>query len=251
MNRIADISARSEADRAYYRRIAGEYFRRHEQPIQRFSTRVEDRWLRRLVAPGSRVLLVGGGGGRELGPLLARRCEITVLDYSNEMLEVGRAHWDDASIRWVLGDAHDLAEHRERFDAVLSLAAINYFVDAPRAVAEMARALVPGGRLIVSSINAAHRTERAAGTPTARPGSVTRNLHHAADLEAMVREAGLRIESIRGVRFACDCLPAAWNRPGATSLQRLALQGVLILEPTLCRLLPARRGKFLWLIACR
>ena len=80
---------------------------------------------------------------------------------------------------------------------------------------------------------------------------MTRNLYHTADLEAMARQAGLRIESIRGVRFACDCLPTGWNRPGASSLQRLALQGVLTLEPALCSLLPARRGKFLWLIARR
>jgi SAM-dependent methyltransferase len=238
------------ADLAYYSRIAGEYFARQSQPIQVFTTRVEARWIRRSVVRGSRVLVVGAGGAREIGVLLDLGCEVTAVDYSAEMLEAGRSHWGDGRVRWVLADAHDLKQFRDQFDAVLCLAAINYFVDAGRAVAEMAGALRTGGLLIVSSINRDHRSER--GKASARAaGSVTRHLYAANDLRDMAFAAGLTSVRLRGVRAVCDLLPAGWNRKGAPVIGRLALATTLIVEPLLQRLAGARRTKFIWMAARR
>ncbi|HRP63226.1 MAG TPA: class I SAM-dependent methyltransferase [Phycisphaerales bacterium] len=247
---LREITERSQADREYYRRIAEQYFQRHEQPIQQYSTRVEEKWLRELVKPGSQVLLVGIGGGREIRALRELDCEITALDYSREMLEAGRSHWGDHRIEWVLCDAHDLSAYRDRYDAVISLAAINYFVDLPRAMREMSSALVQGGRLMVSSINSLHRSERNVRKPSPS-AKVTRYLYSPAQLRTLAQEAGITVETVRGLRYLADLLPVAWNKPGAGPLQRISLSAALWLEPVLQSFLPPDRAKFIWLVASR
>lgn len=234
-------------DRAYYARIAKDYFRRQDQPIQRLSTRIESAWLRQQIRRKSRVLLVGVGGGREIGPLLDLQCSVTAVDYSPEMVEVGRVHWEGQPIDWAVADAHQLTEYANRFDIVLCLAALNYFVEPDTAMEAMAGSLVPGGRLIVSSINGAHRTERGYSAPAGHH----RTLFNPKSLAQLADNAGLRPEPIRGIRILADCLPVAWNRPGAKRLQSTALRAMLLIEPLLQRIVSPEHAKFLWLIAKR
>lgn len=234
-------------DREYYARIASDYFRRQSQPIQRFSTQIESIWLRREIRPNSRVLLVGVGGGREIEPLLERGCQITAIDYSPEMLDAGRVQWERQAIDWAVADAHDLRNYRDRFDAVICLAALNYFVDPPKAMQAMADTLVKGGVLIVSSINAAHATERGY---VPKPG-YHRTLFDPASLRRLAEDAGLEPCSVRGIRVFADCLPASWNKQGATRLQSLLLRTELAIEPILQPIFGPARSKFLWLIASR
>ncbi len=244
---LQTITDKSKFDREYYDRLAQEYFDRHEQPIQRYSTRIEEQWLTELVPTGARVLLVGVGGGRELTVLLGRECTITALDYSAEMIEAGRRRWGDAPIEWVLGDAHDLGPFRERFDVVISLAAINYFVDVSLALREMTAALVPGGKLIVSSINALHPSERNAKSG----GKVTRILYAPQELADLAAAEGAALVELRGIRYLADNLPPAWNRPKANALQRAMVRIALWLEPLWSRMRTPERAKFFWLIAER
>lgn len=243
----APTDSKDAKDRAYYARIAKDYFRRQDQPIQRLSTRIESSWLREQIRPGSRVLLVGVGGGREIGPLLDLECQITAIDYSPEMVEVGRVHWEGRPIEWAVADAHQLAEYADRFDVVLCLAALNYFVEPGKAMEAMASSLVSGGRLIVSSINGSHRTEHGYTAPAGHH----RTLFNPKSLTRLAEDAGLRPEPIRGIRILTDCLPVAWNRPGAKRLQSTALRAILLIEPLLRRIVSAEHAKFLWLIATR
>jgi 2-polyprenyl-3-methyl-5-hydroxy-6-metoxy-1,4-benzoquinol methylase len=243
----APTDSKDAKDRAYYARIAKDYFRRQDQPIQRLSTRIESSWLREQIRPGSRVLLVGVGGGREIGPLLDLECQITAIDYSPEMVEVGRVHWEGRPIEWAVADAHQLTEYADRFDVVLCLAALNYFVEPGKAMEAMASSLVSGGRLIVSSINGSHRTEHGYTAPAGHH----RTLFNPKSLTRLAEDAGLRPEPIRGIRILTDSLPVAWNRPGAKRLQSTALRAILLIEPLLRRIVSPEHAKFLWLIATR
>lgn len=153
---ITNIKKKSESDMDYYNTLSKQYFERHKQPIQKYSTNLESRWLRKLIMPFSRVLLIGSGGGRELPPLLENKCSIVALDYSKGMIDLGKQKWGSVNIKWVLGDTHDLSKYRNSFDYVISLAALNYFVDINLALLNMSNVLLQGGIMIVSSINADH-----------------------------------------------------------------------------------------------
>jgi SAM-dependent methyltransferase len=245
--KLDEIRVAARADVEYHGRTAREYFDRHEQPIQRYTTRIEARWLRELVAPGSRVLVAGSGGGRELPPLLAKGCTVVALDYSQEMLEVGRRRWAGQPVEWVLGDVHDLSRFAGSFDYVITLAALNYFVDIDLATASMREALVPGGTLIASSINANHPSEKGAKPA----GKVHRFLYAPGQLAEIATRAGLTVREVRGFRYWVDNLPPKWNQPGAGAVQRAAVALALVLERAAGWLRGADRAKFFWIIAER
>lgn len=107
-------------------------------------------------APGERVLEIGCGAGR-----LARECARAVgpggrvvgADLSAAMLTVARARATDEgldNVDFVQADAqvHDFGRG-EPFDAVISQFGVMFFADPVAAFANIARAVRPGGRLLV------------------------------------------------------------------------------------------------------
>lgn len=229
------------ADIAYSNRIAPVYFERWSWPIQRYTTKVEGRWLREVLGGTERprVLLAGSGGGREIDALLSLGASIVAVDYSEAMLDVGRVRWGTEVVDWRLADVHDLDGLPSDFDAVVSLAALNYFVDLATALSTMRRHVRPGGTLIVSSINAEHPTERVRPAP----GKINRRPYTRGDLTAAVQGAGWDVVDVRGYRILVDRMSAK-TRWGRAQL-RLALLG----EPVLRRLTGPRRSKWIWVIA--
>ncbi|HEY0523706.1 MAG TPA: metalloregulator ArsR/SmtB family transcription factor [Stellaceae bacterium] len=148
-------AARAEAAHAYFRRNAAQWDRIR-------SLYVDDREVERalcdLLPPGlgpgaARDLLdIGTGTGRML-ELFAPRVERAVgIDLSREMLAVARVNLERArlgncSVRQ--GDMYQLPLPGGSFDAVL-LHQVLHYAERPAAVlAEAARVLRPGGRLIV------------------------------------------------------------------------------------------------------
>ncbi len=235
-------------DVAYYDRLASVYFERHEQLIQQYTTRVECRWLEKMIPESSDVLIVGVGGGREIQSLLARNSRIVAVDYSQEMLHLGKSHWPQEKIRWVHADAHDLRQFAGSFDRVVCLAAVNYFYDVELAIRNILSALRPGGKMIVSCINPLHPSEAKAQPSSS---SVTRNLFSPAAFCEIVEGAGGMVKEVRGLRIWADRLPVKWNRPDASAYKRLILRFVLELEPLLRRLTAPEKAKFFWTIADR
>ena len=71
------------------------------------------------------------------------------LDLSPAKLRRGREL--TAAPGLVRGDALDLPFADASFDRVMSICAIEHFADGPRALAEMARVLAPGGELVMSA----------------------------------------------------------------------------------------------------
>lgn len=108
------------------------------------------------LQPGERVLELAGGAGRvglqaaaEVGP------EGTVLcsDLSEEMVRVARERMDRLEVSNVetrVLDAQDLDLDGELFDAVLCRFGYMLMPDPPQALRESARALRPGGRLVLA-----------------------------------------------------------------------------------------------------
>ncbi|MEO1103450.1 MAG: metalloregulator ArsR/SmtB family transcription factor [Pseudomonadota bacterium] len=98
------------------------------------------------------LLDVGTGTGRMLSLLAPRAQKAIGIDASAAMLAVARANLDAAGItnaRVAQDDIYSLSQPRNAFDLVIIHQVLHYLDDPGRAVAEAARTLAPGGRLLV------------------------------------------------------------------------------------------------------
>jgi len=74
------------------------------------------------------------------------------LDLSLDMLALARARLDRAGLKHCTvrhGDIYDLALPKDSFDVVIVHQVLHFLDDSARAIAEAARVLRPGGRLLV------------------------------------------------------------------------------------------------------
>jgi SAM-dependent methyltransferase len=110
------------------------------------------------VQPGAHVIDLGCGGGTDL--LLAARQvgpsgRVIGVDMTDEMLRLVRAGADRLRLTNVVtmeGDATSLPIESEWADVVISNGVLNLVPDKDRALAEVWRVLMPGGRLQVADV---------------------------------------------------------------------------------------------------
>jgi demethylmenaquinone methyltransferase / 2-methoxy-6-polyprenyl-1,4-benzoquinol methylase len=112
------------------------------------------RWRQQAVAsfhanPLRHVLDVACGTGDFVVAVLdaSPTSEVIGLDFSEKMLCLARKKVSNAA--FVQGDVMALPFEAGRFDAVTVGFGLRNFVDIPKALSEMARVLMPGGRLII------------------------------------------------------------------------------------------------------
>ncbi|NJN17447.1 MAG: class I SAM-dependent methyltransferase [Oscillochloris sp.] len=103
------------------------------------------------------ILDLGCGGGRHSLELARRGFTLVGLDASRPVLAAARmqAADEDLNVEFVQGDMRELA-YVDRFDVVLIMnSSLGFFDDATNAavLAAAARALAPGGKLLVQVIN--------------------------------------------------------------------------------------------------
>ena len=110
------------------------------------------RWLaaEAVVRPGDRVLDACCGTGDLAIAAVRAGGEVTGLDFAPRMLE--RARRKAPSVRWVEGDLLALPFDPGAFDAATVGFGVRNVEDLTRALGELRRVLVPGGRLAVLEI---------------------------------------------------------------------------------------------------
>jgi len=150
---------RLTAVRASRGAAAQNYFRRHAAQWDRIrrlhvaDTAVEAAIRAALADKPIRSLLdLGTGTGRMLELFGADIERGLGLDLSLDMLALARARLDRAGLRHCSvrhGDIYDLALPRDSFDAIIIHQVLHFLDDSARAIAEAARVLRPGGRLLV------------------------------------------------------------------------------------------------------
>ncbi|KAF8055122.1 menG [Scenedesmus sp. PABB004] len=157
----------SESRRELFNRISPVYDELNDRLSlgqHRVWKRMAVRWAR--PKPGGRALDVCCGSG-DLAQLLAAAVgpsgAVTGLDFAPEMLQdaarreaaaAADAPWRRAAaVEWVQGDALELPFSGAAFDAATMGYGLRNVSDIPRALAELARVLAPGGRAAVLDFN--------------------------------------------------------------------------------------------------
>jgi demethylmenaquinone methyltransferase/2-methoxy-6-polyprenyl-1,4-benzoquinol methylase len=121
------------------------------------------RWRERAadlaeLEPGGRALDVASGTG-DLAIELARRVgpsgTVVGSDFSERMLDVARRK--SAEVRWEWANALELPYADDQFDAATVGFGARNFSDLDRGLSEMARAVRPGGRVVVLEITVPRR----------------------------------------------------------------------------------------------
>jgi demethylmenaquinone methyltransferase / 2-methoxy-6-polyprenyl-1,4-benzoquinol methylase len=141
-------------------RIAGLYDRMNSV----MTAGLHHQWRRRAadlaaLAPGDRALDVATGTGDlalELAGRVAPGGEVVGVDFSERMLELARAK-AGARVRFESGNALALDYPDDAFDAATVGFGARNFSDLERGLAEMARVVRPGGRVVVLEITTPRR----------------------------------------------------------------------------------------------
>ncbi|MCP4135264.1 MAG: class I SAM-dependent methyltransferase [bacterium] len=105
------------------------------------------------LKPGERVLDAACGTGivaRNAAAAVGTAGKVTGVDVNEVVLEKARQLGGAGGIEWLCGSAVDLPVPDGEYDAVLCQQGLQYFPDRDRALKEMFRALVPGGRVLLS-----------------------------------------------------------------------------------------------------
>lgn len=148
-----------------------EWRRRFEDRAERFEVEHKvsgwsDAGLRRRVAvfqgvldegwlgpDERRVLELGCGAGTYVRLLGKAGHRVTGLDYSLPSLRRARAADPGGLGHYVAGDAYALPFAAAAFDAVLCIGVLQALAEPERAIHEMARVVVGGGRVLVETLN--------------------------------------------------------------------------------------------------
>ena len=133
----------------------GAYWAVHADHFERSIARYTPAFLDAAgIRPGERVLDVGcgAGGTTRAAARRAQGGEAVGLDLSAAMLEVGRRAAEAeglTTVRLVQGDAQVYPFESGSFDVAISRTGAMFFGDPVEAFGNIARALVPGGRLVL------------------------------------------------------------------------------------------------------
>jgi ubiquinone/menaquinone biosynthesis C-methylase UbiE len=201
---LAADRRRLEAVRAERKEQAATYFARHAADWDRIrALHVPESAVEAALveALGDRdfdsVLDLGTGTGQMLQLLGPKARRAVGLDVSPAMLAVARANLDSAGLRHVQlrqGDLYALPADLARFELVILHQVLHFMDDPVRAVREAARALKPGGRIVIVDF-APHQEE------SLRSEHAHRRLGFAGhEIEAMLDESGLMLSDTRNIR---------------------------------------------------
>ena len=182
--RLPTVLARRARERGWADSVAGD-MERHYSPGRTWETLA--RTLLQLLETGD-VLDIASGDG-VLAELLAPHAHsIVCVDSSERVVTAARERLKSfRNVEVIEGDMQKLDLGKRRFDLVLMMHALTYSERPAQAVAEAARVLKPGGRLLAATL--AKHAHRTAVTPFDH-----RNLgFKREELTGFARKAGLEV----------------------------------------------------------
>jgi ubiquinone/menaquinone biosynthesis C-methylase UbiE/DNA-binding HxlR family transcriptional regulator len=180
------MKKREERTRAFFDSMAGKLGKDYV-PGKTWKSMAEG--LLRMLPLGLTIADVGAGDGNFALFLAQRAKRVYAIDSSDKMLEVGRKEAKKQGIQKVIfrkGDFENLPVDQSSVDVVVFSQSLHHAAHPERALAEAAKALTAGGRILILDL-ARHRFEEA------------RDLYAdewlgfgEAELEDMLKEAGFK-----------------------------------------------------------
>lgn len=192
------------------------------------------------VSGGERVLDVATGGGHTALAFAPLVREVWALDLTPAMLAAAERHVTERgaeNITFHLGDAEAMPFPDAAFDVVTARFAPHHFPEPGRFVAEAARVLAPGGRLVICDNMVPEDDELDAlmnRFEAWRDPSHVRS-HRLSEWAAMLRAAGFAVttsDPLVRKRYDFDEWTARQSMPPD---ERDALEGWLLAAPARCR----------------
>lgn len=184
--------------------LAESYSRWRRSRLGQITDSLEECLILELLSDvdGLDVLDVGCGDGALATTLSRRGGRVTGLDPNPRMLEAARARAKSEllDLNLVPGRAETLPFADEMFDRVIAVTVLCFIPQADQAIAEMARVLKPGGRLVIGELGrwslwAAMRRIR--GWLGAQTWKAAR-FRSADELQHLLERHGLAVSETRG-----------------------------------------------------
>lgn len=129
----------------------------YKTPLGRFVDEIETKAVFDLLAPlpNMKILDVGCGTGNYSIKLAKLGCLVTGIDISKEMLLVAKNKCKDLNIQidLILGDVESLPFSDNSFDAVVSVAVLEFVRDKYKAIEEMFRVTKRNGKVVIGFLN--------------------------------------------------------------------------------------------------
>ncbi len=153
------VLPQAEEKPQYVRQMFARISRRYDLMNRIMTAGQDQRWRRMVVEacelpPGGRLLDVATGTGDIA--YMARRVrpdvEVVGVDFTFEMMAVGREKAPELAVPFVQGDALSLPFADDSFDAACSGFMMRNVTDIARAFAEQRRVVRPGGRVVCLEI---------------------------------------------------------------------------------------------------
>ncbi len=183
------------------------YTRWRSSRLGQITDGLEQQLLVELLGPvsGKTLLDIGCGDGALAAVLARQGAHVTGLDADPVMLAAARqrAGRESTPFQLIEGRSEALPFDDDAFDITLAVTSLCFVRDAGCAVAEMARALKPGGRLVIGDLGcwslwAMRRRLRGwLGDKTWRAAM----FRTAAELRNLVEAAGLAVIEVRGAVY--------------------------------------------------
>lgn len=230
---LASGEPTSEADPRTGYRLWAESYDESDNPIVELEQGIVHSVIDAL--PSGRALDAACGTGRHARHLVDRGHEVLGVDLSAEMLR--RAAVNVPEARFAEGDLRDLPAPDGDFDLAVCALALAHLPDVGAGIAELARVLRPGGRLVVSVLHPlqAYLGWQAPFTDArGRRGFVREHTHGHADYLSAFRSAGLHVRDCVEPALTADHVRAKRRAfahiPEATRQAYVGLPTVLVWE---------------------